>query len=76
MSVKSNTPCRPGLTPVAQVVHAGKVAGGMVLRSGSSVPDRASARRFGSAPSSIHRAANTESAPSKPMISILAMGEL
>ena len=32
--VKSNMPCLPGFTPVTQDVHAGNVAGGVVLAQG------------------------------------------
>ena len=54
ISVKSKTPCRPGLTPVIHEVHAGNVAEGIVLCRRPYPPRERSEVRWGSRPSAIH----------------------
>src|SRR5438046_2480709 len=66
--MKSKMPCRPGPVPVANVVHATGDCGGLVEASGRSSPRSASARRWGSFPSSSQRERRRGSTPSKPRI--------
>src|SRR5262249_20557609 len=66
-STKSSIPCRPGLTPVTSDVHAGKVAGGSVERSGPQAPRVISRSRVGRWPAAAHGATRSSVAPSRPI---------
>ena len=64
--VKSNTPCWPGFTPVIKLVQAGKVAGGVVERSGVQVPASITRARWGSSPEAAQGPMRSNVAPSRP----------
>src|SRR6266849_8428734 len=66
--MKSKMPCRPGPVPVANDVHATGDCGGLGEASARKSPRSASARRWGSFPSSIQPETRRGSAPSKPRI--------
>src|SRR5919197_711115 len=60
--------CLPALTPVANEAHAVGDSGECVVASGNIPPVFASAERWGSLPSCIHRATRCGSMPSNPSI--------
>src|SRR5207248_537575 len=66
-SVKSRTPWRPGFTPVTSEVQAGKVAAGMVERSGPHAPAAIRRARTGSRPAAAQGRTRSRVAPSRPI---------
>src|SRR6185369_11524289 len=68
--MKSKMPCLPGLTPVMNDDHAGKVTGGVVERSTPDAPPPTSRRSTGMSPASMKGPARSQVAPSRPTIAI------
>src|SRR6185369_2198155 len=68
--MKSKMPCLPGLTPVMNDDHAGKVTGGVVERSTPDAPPPTIRASTGMSPASMKGPARSQVAPSRPTIAI------
>src|SRR3954468_21520827 len=60
-------PCLPGFLPVMKLLHAWKLHGGSVERSGPWTPRSMSRARFGSLPCSTQGRTRSHVAPSQPI---------